>query len=671
MRTSEKEQQEQMVIPSPPIGAYAPGISYGIDFSQLDLSPARREEEFKENKGRLWKDSVAGRGAIRMISRGVMGATAFAWAWYFASPRMAGYNPKLPAKNFVQRIAKTYDVIAGTPIKGLVNALGYDGEKFLTFRPTLKYAGYEGMGRSLGHEVVGVTFDFGAMSIGDFWGRKIADALDPSMKLDWVDENGNIDPMKAGMRFALNSWKAVTYAAGEDWAVAVPYVLTMHHIGTPLMNKAFPGYRRDYDRNGCGSSLLIDDHGHVRGNFTTAGVFNLWERFTTYNIGTLLFREAYNTIGNKMEYTMRTGRVPPYLTPDPYDPRPTEPTLADNAAWTAKWLGRDAVKASLYMLPAVPFFWVTRVPQHKYRGFFLHPEKGMLMYKSAGEEMALRVHSMVTDAKNFTPHTPVYFSETKEAAINPFASGNFDPNAKTYGLLDSILNPVAKLSNKIRKEFHPVGEKINRHADTVNRWTGLDIDTTPEGRKHMKGGLAFGNTYINAAMSYAPYFWAKSDVLAHAWDNGRTDVAIERALVGAANLKPAEVAAGITEITYSLRGKPLPDPQREEKAQHRIETKLTPPDSAYDPLPAQERYQLFVERLNMEEAMRRLKSYKHHAQSRMDQFKQGGHPPSFAAAVRPVAQVQPAQRPTSFVEQELARQQDGSTELPDHGTTIH
>lgn len=651
------------------IGAYG-AQNYTFNIGEFDLSPEQYRRELAANKGRLWKDSEQGRGAIRMFSRGVLGAGAFTWGGYFAATQMRGYNPLLRSKNFVQMIAKTYDVLAGKPIKALVNALGYDGEKFLTFRPSMQLEGYGGkMGRSLGHEVIGVTFDFGAMSCGDFWGRKIADTLDPNIKIDWKDDQGNIDPGKAASRFAKNWWTAITYAAGEDWAVAVPYVLTMRHIGTPAINKMFPGYARDFDMNGNGSTLLVNEKGRIRGNLTAAGVLNFWERFTTYNVGTLMFREAYNWIGDRFAFTRDTGRLPPILNSatDGGNDNPQHPVL-EGARELVQWAARDAVKASIYMIPAVPFFWVTRVPQHKYRGYFMHPEKGILKYRIGAREEPLRAHSLSIDPE-FKSTTPVFFEKTGEAAENPFthatfnAYGKYDPHAKTYGFWDTLLTPVGYVNDGIRYLFHPIGKWLDRNPDAARRF-GVELDVSPTGRIKLQSGRAVVNTFVNASIAYTPYFWMKSDVLAHKWDDGRTDISIERALDGAAKLNAGEVKAGIGELGHSLRGEPLPDPEREKLAQIRIAEDLTPPDSVYDLPPASEHYGEMEQQLNTRSFAGRLKAHKDQALSRMETFKRQVQPRK-----NPLEEA--ALRAPTYAEQERIRKLGEDNAPPGPEVTVH
>jgi hypothetical protein len=539
-----------------------------------DYNPALTEEAFEKSGRRAWKDSVQGRGLIRLFSRGVMGTVAFALGGLYAGKKMANYSNTGEVENWVQGIARFYDNVFGRTLKAGVNAIGYDGEKFVNnFRPNTFFPGYKGKpGRSLGHEVVTVTFDFASMSIGDFWGRKIAHTIDPKgERPKWKRKDGSIDWKEGLKTFGKNWWTAVTYSAGEDWAVAVPYVLTMRHIGTPLIDKMVPGFRYDFDLNGNGGGLKINDQGRITGNFTTAGLINIWERFTTYNVGTLLFREAYRFSGNRIKHWWQTGEMPTIVASDPDHPAHTGlEKITDGAKQFTNWFARGVVKALVYMIPAVPFFWITRVPQHKFKGPLIHPEKGPLMYMKEGKLTAVRADTMpsllhpetrFTD-KNFNAKTPVYFNfEHPEPAVNPFSHGPIEPNAKTWGPVDALLNPIAKAADKVRETLRkPIG-------------TLFAIGTgSTEGKKR-------AGTYIMASMAYTPYFWAKSDWLADRLDYGRMDVAVDRTLAAAANLDVNEGKAGIGEMWQAIKRQPLKDPVREDYAQCREANDETPPDS--------------------------------------------------------------------------------------------
>ncbi|MFO0389784.1 MAG: hypothetical protein ACK502_08735 [Alphaproteobacteria bacterium] len=539
------------------VGSYSQKATY---------NPALTEKSWKELP---LKDSVAGRGVIRMFSRGVMGTTAFALGSWYATRKMQNYNLTKPVENWVEGIARAYDVSFGKGIKSLVNTLGKDGEKFVNnFRPTAKFGGYGGQyGRSLGHEVVMVTFDFGAMSIGDFWGRKIAHTLDPKAERpEWKREDGTIDWTKAAKTFGKNWWSAVSYSAGEDWAVAVPYCLTMHHLGTPALNKIFPGYKYEFDRNGNGGGLIINDHGKVTGNFTAAGVLNLWERFTTYNVGTLMFREAYAWTGGNLSHALKHHEMPPLVEAVPgHKHESMAETAADGAKQFVNWMARSTVKAVMYMIPAVPFFWITRAPQHKFQGAFIHPEKGAVMF-GEGTGTILRANTNPESIKSGTR----FFYSSGEVAPNPIASGVIHHNEKTWGVVDRLMNPIAKANDRVRTWLR---EPVSKLYDSTFKKTKTFKEMDSK---------AVADMFINASIAYTPYFWAKSDWLAAKLDYGRMDAAVDRTLAGAATLNGGEFKEGLGEIWNAAWQKPLKDPVREKYAQCLEATDTSPADNNFD-----------------------------------------------------------------------------------------
>lgn len=571
---NETQNEAQHASPSPVAAPTAKP-----DFGQVNVgayNPELSKQAWEESKLAL-KDTPKGRAVIRMFSRGVMGATGFVIGGHIANTMMKGYAPHIeinPLKNPVQGIARAFDVAVGKPLKAVVNLMGRDGEAFVnSFRPTARFENYKPgkMGRSLGHEAVMVTFDFATMSIGDFWGRKIVHTLDPKkQKPSWRRDDGGINWSQAIKTFGHNWWAALTYSAGEDWAVAVPYCLTMRHIGTPALNSMFPGYKYEFDRNGNGGGMLVNEHGKITGNMTVPGVLNLWERFTTYNVGTLMFREAYHWTGNRIKHWWKTGDTPALVEANPEKPnRSAGETVVDGVKQFSNWVTRSTAKAVMYMIPSVPFFWITRTPQHKFQGAFIHPEKGAVMF-GAGEGKLLRANTPLAEIeKEMQSGNRFFFSATQEAVANPLVQDGvlkpINPNAKSWGMVDTAMNPIAKAADAVRGKLRgPIGR--------IYEMLGVS-----------KGkGAGFADTYINASMAYTPYFWAKSDWLADKWDYGRTDAAVDRTIAGAVQLNPGEFKAGLHEIGRAMRGQPLPDPIREKYAQCLIATDATPSDNKFD-----------------------------------------------------------------------------------------
>lgn len=591
-------------------GALAPDVRATLNsmFTPEQLSSSQYQNDLHENNLPL-KATAAGRFGIRSLSRGVTGVAAFTWGENYAAKQMQGYTPHGPAKNGMQFCAKTFDAALGEPLKKVINLLGGDGEKFLTFRPTVKFEGYRGMGRSFAAEVWAVTFGFSMMSIGDFWGRKLADTLDPNIRPDWIRPDHSVDLGKAATTFGKNWWSALTHSAGEDWVTGPIYV---NLIGTPFIDKIIPGYRFDYDRNGCGTTFILDSSAGkyvnaaeaklaesatragekvmdyaISHNLNTAGFLNIAERFTTYNIFTLMFREAYSETGTRLKQWWQGKPVDPWLAARPGAPAPTTDNPVGDAFEAGKqltrWAARDVIKAGLYMpIPAMAFAMI-RVPQHRYRAYFLDLVKGPLQYIGKdGKEMFVRANSLLTDKDFFTHTTPVFFGITKEAARNPFGPGGFAHHGHNFGVLDTMLTPIGKLSDQARGVALPLGKWLENHEGFMNQYLGMGLDVSPLSASRAKNGDAVLNTYVNAALAYTPYFWLKSDVFSHAWDNGRTDIAIERVLDGIAKLNGTEIRKGVGEIGRALTNQPLNNPQREQEALCRIASDRSASESAYE-----------------------------------------------------------------------------------------
>src|SRR5690606_383771 len=229
-------------------------------------------------------------------------------------------------------------------------------------------------GRSLGHEAVSITFDFFSASIGDAFGRDIAGWFDPNVKKKWV-KDGKISIPEAINSAIQSTARYVAYHGGEDLAVAVPYAYYMKGQRA-VLNRFSPGFKYDFDRGLHGGSFKIDETGKIIGNYNLEGMIDLQGRFTAYNIGTLMYREGYNYIADRLEGKKATL----YGAPDKIE----KGGLASNIANGTKWGLRSIVKGTIFMTPAIPFFSVFRSSQRKHHGVFIHKHNGILAYGRRG-----------------------------------------------------------------------------------------------------------------------------------------------------------------------------------------------------------------------------------------------------------------------------------------------
>lgn len=625
------------------LGAYGTNGNHPIDLSSRGGLSRVAWQHAGEEWNRDWKKRLA----IRVFSRGMLGAVFFTAGGLLAQKWMlgkgTGYDPAkgfLEQKNPLQFIAKTIDTVIGKPIAAVF------GEEAVRFRPTHhrreNVLSKTTWGRSLGDEMVMVTFDFFSASIGDALGRDIVGWVDPNAKKGWQDDQGNFSLPTALKNMLKTTWRYVSYNGGEDWAVALPYVYYMKGQRA-LINHFSPGFKYDFDQglNGgshkvAGNPFLADGKAintkhrpEVIGNYAAEASWDLQGRFTVYNIGTLMYREAYDYIADKM-----AGRQTAlYGAPDKQESK----SVLGKAADVAKWVARSVIKGGIYMTPAVPFFWITRANQAKHRGLFIHKDLGMMVtFKDdaerkkfeAGDKNAKMqqihandMYSTGTRKANINPEAPVLYSAHiselahVEGAVpwnrqQPMYDAGWKLVDNHYPVHINAMNPAARhgISRSAthvdpQYHFHPyrMGQDSATRSSLFETITGrigswnyqagklLDplakkIDGTAIGTK-IKGALGiagkdftrFTHPFVNASISYTPYMYAKAEA-ANLWDNGKMDLAAERLIDGATKLNWGEFSAGVGEVWNSILHRPFSDPAREAEAQHRRAIDTSAPD---------------------------------------------------------------------------------------------
>ena len=517
-------------------------------------------------KNLRWDSTPQGRLVERLITRGGLGAAAFAAGNWYArrGVGMLDYKPNLEWLQIdktkpLQYIAKLVDSTAGEGIEGAAKLFGVKNpERWVLFRHTNNLGIVSGThGRSLGHETVVVTFDFFCASVADAFGRGVFDAVDPNIKHEWKDTKGHIHPLAALKETAKSLVRYVTYNGGEDWAVALPYVYFVRGQRS-LINNFSPRFKYDSDRGLNGGSFKVDDKAQVIGNYNMEGMLDLQGRFTFYNIGTLMYREAYNHVAG-----MFNGhKTKLYGSPDGADDKRSG--LLHDAEHLLKWTARSAIKGVITMTPAVPFFSILRTSQSKYKGLFINqnPDSDGVLGFTNGKGNPEMLHSFEHERmddwfrKNNPPVTFRKFNNGEwkvgfpPLGVHPLSdlSKPFDAYGQSFGKFDSALNQIGKLQNEARKG-------IQRFVGNSNwKYKPNQLQTS---------------TYVNAAFAYTPYMYAKRET-AVLWDNGKTDMAAERMIDGVANLDLKEIKEGASEVWRAILHKPFADPKREAEAQKRI-----------------------------------------------------------------------------------------------------
>jgi len=549
--------------------ASAPDDKKKNDSYNPDLST---KSWIEDESGKRWDSTAKGRAIERVLSRGLFGAAAFAWGGWYASRShgMSNYTPdikwsEIDSKKPLQYIAKSIDTFAGKPIKAVASLFTDDPERFIFFRPTNNQT-MQKHGRSLGHEAVGLTFDFFCASVVDAGFRGLRDAFDPHIKHMWRDENGNINPLETLKQTGKSLFRYVSYNGGEDWAVAVPYAYFVR-AQRKLIRQFSPRWNYDSDRGLNGGCFKIDNEGKVIGNFNIEGMLDLQSRFTVYNIGTLMFREAYNHIGNAI-----SGHAAPLY--GAADGNKENHTIGSEIGDLAKWTARSVIKGVITMTPAVPFFSLFRTPQSKYKGLFINQDVedgGVLGYSKPDgngglKDDMLHVHELNRSDKYYRENAPDVtlrrFKDDKWEIVSaplknhPLSNPNkpFDPYGQSFGIIDKGLNAVGKAQNFVRSKVNDIPEKLIGERAPSKRII---------------------NDYVNAAFSYTPYMFAKRETQL-LWDNGKMDMAAERLIDGATHLNLKEVKAGAGEIWKTLKQEKLDDKDHEEEAQKRINQDPSP-----------------------------------------------------------------------------------------------
>jgi hypothetical protein len=559
---------------APSLGAYAgkttnlpPGYLKSEPQDEPAKAPDLSSKAWEESKNTPWNATPQGRLAIRTFSRGVMGAAFFAAGGLLARQWMKGYDSSkslTEQENPLQYIAKGIDSVVGGPIRWMVGAVAGEqaGIDAVSFRPT-KWEG----GRSLGNEVVNVTFDFFCASIGDAMGRDIANNLDPNIKQKaWHDEKGKFSITATVKNIAKTAWRYLSYNGGEDWAVAIPYVYFMK-AQRSVINHFSPGFKYDFDRSLNGGAFKMDDENKIKGSYGVEGAIDLQSRFMVYNMGTLMYREAYNHVADKI-----AGK-PSALYGAP-DADHGKKGILEKIGDLGKWTARSIIKAGIYMAPAVPFFWITRTAQSKHKAAFVHPEKGILGHDDGTRKNSVRVHhtnSMISENVYYSDYHDGGWHRTTPNFPNPIPE-EFAPYSHGKKLVDKTFDAIGGVNKQV------VDYVIKREGIAER----IDSATSPYGGTYVKQKLGIDQLrevapdFINAAVAYTPYMYAKAE-FANLWDDGKTDTAIERLINGATSFNWGEFKAGAGEVWRAVTKQKLADPQREAEAQRRIKTDQSAP----------------------------------------------------------------------------------------------
>lgn len=488
-----------------------------------------------------WSDSTAGRAAIRLISRGIVGAAFFTIGGRMARSQMAGYQEQhwqWDSSKPLQAIAKGIDATLGRGIKATVHGLArlnHTPEEALkiakntvTFRQKrmFEYIDKYGQlkterGRSYGADIVSFTFDFAMASVGDALTRNIIQAIDPNVKKTWLvndaggpaakDEHKHIVWGEAAKSMLRSGWRIFSKNQGEDWAAAIPYAFQMkfqRQFLSNIFNKRFEGHKIVFDQGWNGAAYRVNQAGQVVGDYQLVGAMDLHARFVGYNWYTLMFREGYDTIGNAFKKWKDDG----FAIHAPHLPQHFNPitTPIDALAHSARYITKSFIKANMYMNPAVIPFWVLRVSQSKWRGRQFLNEGDPLN----GVSTTLGKEANVWSKDGFKPFAPEnydhYPTETRfDRFEKRFSQGMNWIGRKQYHVGIAVGNAiVGKTAADLNtKGWFPSGKWFDKLVtyDIRGRNEGITADHLFKGRRN------FIHEYTDTAFSYTPYMFAKAE----------------------------------------------------------------------------------------------------------------------------------------------------------------
>ena len=397
-----------------------------------------------------WSDSTQGRAAIRLISRGIVGAAAFTLGGIVVRKHMEGYESFIPLSELkplkngkpLQYAARFFDATAGKAIENITylatpgthlerataawNSTNFRSKiyKQAAGAPTTQlYRGTQQYlnGRGLGEEIATITFDFFSASLGDAATRNIIQAIDPNVQQPWwVDENGRPTTRDKGKFNAGKwlesvgraSWRVLSKNGGEDWAAALPYVYQMKWQRQTLA-KRFGGFKlsADHSWNGGLATVATRDMpevnlraGQIVDGYQKPGLLDLQFRFMGYNWYTLMYREAYDTVASKFQKWQENG----FKLEAPKIDNPVA-ALANSVGFGARYATKSFLKSGLYMTPAVIPFWLFRTPQSKWKGAYADHDLARMAEPT--RESALLTKTPMALAQGGANHDPIFLQD--------------------------------------------------------------------------------------------------------------------------------------------------------------------------------------------------------------------------------------------------------------------
>lgn len=544
-----------------------------------------------KNEGEPLYKSIGGRVLTRTISRGLFGAAFMT----LGSVAVNTWDPHEPVEGmrtvhkFMTGLSRVFDTVFGSPIKA---AFGEEAVKFRTKKVFSATASAQAIkeaeagayvpvtrinGRSLGEEMVGISFDFAAGSFGDALGRELISVIDPNYHKDWL-KDGHVNFGAMAKSAGKSLWHIVSYNQMEDWAAALPYAYQMR-AQRHFFGQNWPGSKFTIDRQNSGGSFVVGPEGEIKGTYMVPGALDLQARFMGYNFYTLMFRDVYNHSAMRLREWKKDGYSLHFHLPE-------HPIRAVEHAGeeTAKYMAKSFIKSMLYMAPAVPFFWMFRTPQSRNSGVFVSDsDDGGVVVKNkthgvqpgpngepclmvTTEENGERVATSVTsdlfsvadhiggewkDGVLYNKGKPVELWLHGEKITPEYLQKTFDPYDTKYcfNMFERTLNPLGKLTRSASRLLNKnILEPITSTRFFSSYVEGSEyVQHLVKQYPHVINRYNLSNTYVNSAMSYTPYMIAKYETANHI-DMPLFDAAAYRFLDGIDTLKWKDIREGVHDM---------------------------------------------------------------------------------------------------------------------------
>ncbi len=520
-----------------------------------------------------WAKSFGGRAAIRIFSRGILGSALFMWGQTQITRQLSEYshvgklNELHNGQAFMplRYIARGFDITYGKGVENLAygiarfagksvedaRAIGHSyfmqrGARYFAREAEMgteafmHYMEANGLGRSIGADMVGMTFDFAMGSVGDAMGRAIANIFDPNYPKDWMI-GGKFNEKAFVNHLGRTVWKTLTYNQLEDW-FAAPFYIPQMRAQRYILNKVFPGFKyvADHQRNGGGH--VFSEDGTALRSFALPGLLDLQFRFMGYNWYTLMFRDLHKEIKDRWR-DWRSEGYPVGVPEISLNPVELASDVVGGVGHTARYVTKSLMKSAIYMAPAVPFFWVTRTPQTLF--------KGIPMMEVNGEVRPLT-------AKQYGDHL-----------IDTFDYRSLDPSGETTVYAGA--KPI-KLKHIVDGKYAewPIQGKGVAGTGRLLKWPGKFTNWIGEGlaartknfskfitgTTHEMQHNTFMRDFANASLAYTPYMIAKGET-AILYDNALMDKALYKTIDGLTELDRHKIISGVRTVQNLITHPPI------------------------------------------------------------------------------------------------------------------